>query len=186
MKHARRPGGFTLIEVIIALAIVALAVGALLGTITSSASNVLYLKDKTLAQWVALDRLAEIRTAKLMPDKGKRTGNAEMAGQRWQWEEEVVELPVKGMFRIDVRARPTGETVNDNRTITQPTSQTVPESRPSGSETEKLSWTASVVGVMSSARSDLQSSIGAPLAGEPPKGAPNNPPPNSPKGGQDR
>ena len=70
--------------------------GALLGTITSSASNVIYLKDKTLAEWVALNRLTEIRIAQQLPDKGKRTGNAEMGGMRWQWEEEVTELPRQG------------------------------------------------------------------------------------------
>ena len=107
--------GFTLLEVLIALAIVAVSVGALLGTVTSSASNIIYLKDKTLAEWVALNRLTEIRIAQQMPDPGKRTGNAEMGGMRWQWEEEVVELPVKGMFRVDMRARPTGETVDDSR-----------------------------------------------------------------------
>ena len=117
--------GFTLLEVLIALAIVALSVGALLGTVTSSASNVSYLKDKTLAEWVALNRLTEIRTAKLMPDTGKRTGNAEMGGMRWQYEEEVSELPIKTMFRIDVRVRPTGETVDDSRELDKPTSQQV-------------------------------------------------------------
>ena len=60
--------GFTLLEVLIALAIVALSAGALLGTITSSASNVAYLQDKTLAEWVALNRLTEIRIAQQMPD----------------------------------------------------------------------------------------------------------------------
>ena len=64
--------------------------------ITSSASNVIYLKDKTLAEWVALNRLTEIRIAQQMPAKGKRTGNAEMGGMRWQWEEEVTELPDQG------------------------------------------------------------------------------------------
>ena len=114
--------GFTLLEVLIALAIVAMSAGALLGTITSSASNVSYLKDKTLAEWVALNRLTEIRIAQQMPDTGKRTGNAEMGGMRWQWEQEVTELPmVKGMFRIDVRARPTGETVDDSREPDKPT-----------------------------------------------------------------
>ncbi len=108
--------GFTLLEVLIALAIVAMSAGALLGTITSSASNISYLKDKTLAEWVALNRLTEIRIAQQMPDKGKRTGNAEMGGMRWQWEQEVTEMPlVEGLFRVDVRVRPTGETVDENR-----------------------------------------------------------------------
>jgi general secretion pathway protein I len=90
--------GFTLLEVLIALAIVALSAGALMGTVTSSASNVSYLKDKTLAEWVALNRLTEIRIAQQFPSPGKRTGSAEMGGMRWQWEEEVTELPIEGML----------------------------------------------------------------------------------------
>ena len=89
--------GFTLLEVLIALAIVAMSVGALLGTVTSSASNVIYLKDKTLAEWVALNRLTEMRIDQNMPDQGKRNGNTVMGGMRWEWEEEVIELPVKGI-----------------------------------------------------------------------------------------
>jgi general secretion pathway protein I len=178
-----RPRGFTLLEVLIALAIVALAVGALLGTITSSGSNVSYLKDKTLAEWVALNRLTEIRTAKLMPDPGKRTGSAEMGGMRWQWEEEVGELPIKGMFRIDVRARPTGETVDDSRELDKPTSQQVAKTESSTSATDKLNWTTTVTGVMSGSRSQLQDAIAWPMRGQTTgsaQGSPNNPTPGSP------
>ncbi len=156
---ARRQHGFTLLEVLIALVIVAMAVGALLGTITSSASNVTYLRSKTLAEWVALNRLTEIRISQQMPDTGKRTGNAEMGGMRWQWEEEVSELPIKGMFRVDVRARPTGETVDDSRPLDKPSEQKEPDSDTSGSSTEKLTWTTSVTGIVSSARSDRRDAI---------------------------
>ena len=147
-----------------------------------------YLKDKTLGEWVALNRLTEIRTAKLMPDTGKRTGSAEMGGMRWQWEEEVTELPIKGMFRIDVRSRPTGETVDDSRALDKPTSQQVTKTESSTTATEKLAWTTTVTGVMSGARSDLQDSIAYPLRGQQAgnnkpnnPGGPNNPgSPNTP------
>jgi general secretion pathway protein I len=175
--------GFTLLEVLIALAIVALSVGALLGTVTSSASNLSYLKDKTLAEWVAMNRLAEIRTAKLFPPTGKRTGNAEMGGMRWQWEEEVTELPIKGMFRIDVRARPTGETVDDSRELDKPTTQEEAKSEASTSATEKLNWTTTVTGVISTSRSQLQDAIAWPMrgqAGTSRQGGPNNQTPGSP------
>jgi general secretion pathway protein I len=165
LATARRARGFTLLEVLIALAIVAMSVGALLGTITSSASNVAYLKDKTLAEWVALNRLTEIRIAQQMPDKGNRTGNTVMAGMRWQWEQEVTELPIKGMFRIDVRARPTGETVDDTREVAKSTTQKDPDSSAAGDELEKLSWTTTVTGIVGSAQSDRHDAIGAPLVG---------------------
>src|SRR3954471_14708110 len=104
---ARRPRGFTLLEVLVALAIVAMSVGALLGTITSSASNIIYLKEKTMAEWVALNRLTELRIDRNMPDIGKHSGNSVMGGIRWEWQEEIIELPIKGMFRIDVRSHST-------------------------------------------------------------------------------
>src|SRR5687767_5647749 len=122
-KTVNSSRGFTLLEVLIALAIVAMSVGALLGTVTSSASNVIYLKEKTLAEWVALNRLTELRIDQSMPDKGKRTGNTTMGGSRWVWEEEVIELPVKGLFRIDVRAHSTGELVDDSKPAEKPTAQ---------------------------------------------------------------
>lgn len=171
--------GFTLLEVIIALAIVALSVGALLGSVTSSASNIIYLKDKTMAEWVALNRLAEIRISKQMPDLGKRTGETVMGGMRWQWEQEVLELPVKGMFRIDVRSRPTGEAVDDSKpSLNRPTAQTEPESKSSGGEMEKLSWTTTVTGIIGSARSDLTQPIAANYSGSPQTSGPNNGPNN--------
>lgn len=166
--------GFTLIEVLIALAIVALAVGALLGTLTSAASNISYLRDKTLAEWVALDHLTEVRISQNMPDKGKRTGYSVLGGIRWQWEQEVTELPIKGLLRIDVRARSTGETVDDQRQTEKPTAQKDPDSTPSGGDTEKLNWTTTVTGVVSSARSDRKAPLPTPLRGNIAAG-PNNP-----------
>jgi general secretion pathway protein I len=166
--------GFTLIEVLIALAIVAMAVGALLGTLTSAASNISYLHEKTLAEWVALNRLTEIRIAQIMPDKGKRAGNTVMGGMRWQWEQEVVELPVKGMFRVDVRARPTGEFVDDSRDVQKPTAQKEPDSSPSGGELDKVAWATTVTGVVGAARSRLSAPIAIPYRGNITAG-PNNP-----------
>ncbi|MEJ0084056.1 MAG: type II secretion system minor pseudopilin GspI [Pseudomonadota bacterium] len=173
------PRGFTLIEVLIALAIVAMAVGALLGTLTSAASNISYLHDKTLAEWVALNRLTEIRIAQQMPDRGKRSGSAVMGGMRWQWEQEVVELPVKGMFRVDVRTRPTGEAVDDSRDVQKQTAQKEPDSSPSGGELDKLSWSTTVTGVVSAARSDRLQPIATPYRGNI-TGAPNNRGPGAP------
>lgn len=182
MKRSLKTRGFTLLEVLIALAIVAMSAGALLGTITSSASNVIYLKDKTLAEWVAMNRLTEIRIARQFPSPGKRTGSAEMGGQRWQWEEEVSELPIEGMLRIDVRARPTGEAVDDTRELEKESEQTERDSEVSGSATEKLSWTTTVTGVISSSRSDRLTAIAVPFrGGAGSQGGKNNPQnPNTP------
>jgi general secretion pathway protein I len=181
----RHDGGFTLLEVLVALAIVAMSVGALLGTVTSSASNVIYLKDKTLSEWVALNRLTEDRIDTNLPDKGKRTGESVMGGTRYVWEEEVVELPiVKGMFRIEVRAHSTGELVDDSRPVDKPKKQALSKSSPSGSSLDKTAWTSTVTGVVSSSRS-ARNNAGPSLLGNL-QGSPNTPPntppaPNPPK-----
>ncbi len=98
--------GFTLIEVLVALAIVTIGMAALLGALSSSADSVGYLRDKTLAEWVALNRVAEVRLSLQRPTKGKTSGDVEMAGRHWTWQQEVLETEIKGILRVDVSAKP--------------------------------------------------------------------------------
>lgn len=183
---AARQRGFTLLEVLIALAIVALCVGALLGSVTSSASNIIYLKDKMLAEWVALNRLTEMRIAQQMPGKGDRTGKIDMAGTRWQWESEVTELPIKGMFRIEVHVRSTGESVDDEKKPPpKSTAQTEPDTTSAGTDLEKVAWAATVTGVVGSSSPSPRSPIAFQYAGNPQSnrpGGPNNPGTPNPPG----
>jgi general secretion pathway protein I len=97
--------GFTLVEVLVALFIVALGMGALLSALGSAADNVSYLREKTFAQWVALNRVAEVRLQGKVPSKGKENGESDFAGHKWQWEQEVTPLDVPGVMRMDVKVR---------------------------------------------------------------------------------
>jgi general secretion pathway protein I len=179
---ARRTTGFTLLEVLIALAIVAMSVAALLGSVTSSASNVIYLKEKTLAEWVALNRVTEIRIAQNMPGTGRRMGTTVMAGMRWEWEEEITELPVQGMFRIDVRSHNTGEAVDDTRPPDKPTAQAATSTTSSSAAADRIAWTSTATGVIGSSRSDLRQPVGAPLTGTLTQGPGGQPPGGQPPG----
>ncbi|HEV2285346.1 MAG TPA: type II secretion system minor pseudopilin GspI [Steroidobacteraceae bacterium] len=105
--------GFTLIEVLVALAIVAIGMAAVLGTLTSSADTVAYLRDKTFANWVALNQIAQLRLSGQAPAAGKNDGDAELAGRKWHWQQEVSATQVPGMLRIDVSVRPTDVPVSD-------------------------------------------------------------------------
>jgi general secretion pathway protein I len=106
--RSHRAAGFTLVEVLVALVIVAVGMSALLAALSSAADNTNYLRDKTFAQWVALNRVAEVRLQGRMPSKGKESGEVEFAGNRWQWEQEVSELDVPGVVRMDVKVRLAG------------------------------------------------------------------------------
>ncbi|MBE9568484.1 MAG: type II secretion system minor pseudopilin GspI [Proteobacteria bacterium] len=80
-----KSSGFTLIEVMVALTIIALSLGALLSTSGSQANNATYLKQKTLAHWVAVNELTQMRISKQFPDLGDKKGSTEMAENEWFW-----------------------------------------------------------------------------------------------------
>ncbi len=82
---------FTLIEVIVALFIVALGLGALLSTLTSSAGNIEHLRDKSFAEWVALNRISSVRLARPFPTTGKTNGQEDFANTKWYWRQEVTD-----------------------------------------------------------------------------------------------
>jgi general secretion pathway protein I len=106
MPVRQRTGGFTLIEVLVALAIVAIGMAAVLGALSSSANTISYLRDKTFAEWVALNHVAEERLKGQPPATGNSDGDVDFAGRKWHWRQEVVATEVQGMVRLDVKVRP--------------------------------------------------------------------------------
>jgi general secretion pathway protein I len=98
--------GFTLIEVMVALAIVTIGMAAVLGALSSSAETIAYLRDKSFANWVALNQIALMRISGQLPAPGKSDGDVEFAGRKWHWHQEVNTMQVPGMVRMDVSVRP--------------------------------------------------------------------------------
>ena len=97
--------GFTLVEVMVALAVVAVALPALLVTLSQQLDGLRYLEDRTQAQWVAANRLAELRLvvgAKGSLQTGRVSGNEELAGRNWYWWSEGVETQLPGFFRYEI------------------------------------------------------------------------------------
>jgi general secretion pathway protein I len=104
-----RHRGFTLIEVLVALVIVAVGMSAMMGALTSSARTVTYMQDKTFAEWVALNQIANDRLQLgqgQLPGTGNSTGDVDYAGRSWHWRQEIVASQVPGIMRIDVKVRP--------------------------------------------------------------------------------
>ena len=102
----QKPGsGFTLVEVMVALAVVAVALPALLLTLSQQLDGARYLDDRAQAQWVAANRLAELRlilTAKGTLQSGTLSGTEELAGRKWYWWSEGVETQLPGFFRYEI------------------------------------------------------------------------------------
>ncbi len=101
----RRGAGFTLIEVLVALAIASLGLAAVLSVVTNSTRNASYFRDRTFASWIAQNKVTEARLAATMPSVDKTSGDLDYAGQKWKWEQAVTQTEVPGMRRIDVAVR---------------------------------------------------------------------------------
>ena len=82
----RRQVGFTLLEVMIALLITALALAALVGAAGRAASDTGHLRDRTEAAWVAQNVIADLRLAPEWPAPGTQRGQTMMLGRRWFWQ----------------------------------------------------------------------------------------------------
>lgn len=113
MRHipsARRRCGFTLLEVLVALAILAIAMAALIRVASDSARTQLILQERTLAGWVAENVIAELQLEGRWPDAGSRfNGEAVMADRDWRWTVEVQATPEPDLRRVDVHVHAIGE-----------------------------------------------------------------------------
>jgi len=101
-RHRRAPAGFTLVEVLVALAIVAIALMAALRAAAQSTGNVGELRARLFAGWVAENRLAEHRARGDWLPLGIQQGKAREGGVEFAWREEVTATPNAAFRRIDV------------------------------------------------------------------------------------
>jgi general secretion pathway protein I len=94
--------GFTLLEVLVALAILAITMAAIARTASSSIHHVEALRTRVIADWVAQNRLALHQARGDWIPAGIQTGSEEQAGQSYPWQEEVIATPNPTMRRIVV------------------------------------------------------------------------------------
>lgn len=100
MKRVR---GFTLLEVLVAVLVLGLVMFAIVSAGSRYADSASYLREKTLALWVARNRLTEIDLQPVFPALGRSDDTVDMGNIRWRWKAEVKETPDQNLRRIDIR-----------------------------------------------------------------------------------
>ncbi|PTB32909.1 type II secretion system minor pseudopilin GspI [Photobacterium phosphoreum] len=80
----KRSQGFTLLEVLVALAIFAVAALSVMRAVSQNLNNLGYLEQKTLASMVADNELAQLHLSGDYPSSVKR-GKSTLADQEWYW-----------------------------------------------------------------------------------------------------
>ena len=94
--------GFTLLETMIALAIVSLGMMAVNAQLNRYVVSAIYIEQKTLASWIASNVLTELSVAPEWPPLGETEGEVEFAQRQWIWRAGVSETPVENLRRVDV------------------------------------------------------------------------------------
>ncbi len=106
LSRLRASAGFTLVEVMVAMAVVAVALPALLFALIQQLDGTEHLRDRTLASWVASNQLAALR---LMVEKdgrlpsGRLSGESRLADREWYWWVEQEKTEVPGFIRVEIR-----------------------------------------------------------------------------------
>lgn len=153
--------GFTLIEVLAALIIVSLGMLGVIEAVSQTAKNGAYLRDKTLAHWVAMNQLSKVRLDTRAPNTDKSSDEVEMADRKWRWSMVVTQTGVQTMRLIEISVAP--------------------------ADAPKTASYAKVTGFYGSAIAPTQPMVswtgqgpgGLPGGGPPPIGTPGEPPPGS-------
>jgi general secretion pathway protein I len=105
MRHRRQNSGFLLVELLVALAILAIPLAAITRSVGQAIDNTVALRERSIALWVAQDQLVLHRLRRDWPDTKTVTGTRELGGRVWRWEEKVSTTPVPQMRRIEIEVR---------------------------------------------------------------------------------
>jgi len=101
----KKQQAFTLLEVMLAMAVFAIAGVALLGAAGNNLKNVGNLETKMFANWVASNQLVEVNLNTNWPPKNNKKGKVEMAGREWYWQQKVIKTTDKDMRAVVLEVR---------------------------------------------------------------------------------
>ncbi|MFK7861828.1 MAG: type II secretion system minor pseudopilin GspI [Granulosicoccus sp.] len=97
--------GFTLIEILVAMTIIAVGVSALVSSAGASAWRADYLREREFGRWVASNALTELQTLPAWPDIGTTNKEVEMGLFRWYVRTQTQAVADPDLRRVDVQVR---------------------------------------------------------------------------------
>ncbi len=110
--------GFTLLEVLVALTILAIALGALVRAVGGAAHNAAWLEERSFAQWVAENEIVRMQALGEWPEPGRKTGQSEMASRVWHWRAAISTTPEIDLRRVEITVHRTADDPDPVTTFT--------------------------------------------------------------------
>ena len=101
-RAAHRVGGFTLVEVMVALVIATLGLSAVITIASNSIDNAATFRQRALALYIGLNVITDMRLDNEFPDVREDTEEIEYANQDWLWTSRVIETDVDALRRVEV------------------------------------------------------------------------------------
>lgn len=94
--------GFTLVEVMVALAIIAIALTAVAAKMGRMVDTSNAMRERTYASWIGQNKIAEMRLANVIPEVSSTSGDVDFANTNWEWRAVVSESGIENLYRVDV------------------------------------------------------------------------------------
>jgi general secretion pathway protein I len=93
---------FTLVEVMVALAIIALSLTAVAAKMSRMIDTSNSMRERTYASWIAQNKITELRLANVLPEVSATSGEVDYANTTWRWRAVISESGIEDLFRVDV------------------------------------------------------------------------------------
>ena len=97
-----RSRAFTLVEVMVALAIIALSLTAIAAKMSRMIDTSNSMRERTYASWIAQNKITELRLANVLPEVSTTSGDIDYANSNWRWRAVISESGIENLFRVDV------------------------------------------------------------------------------------
>ena len=102
MITTRHRNGFTLLEVLVALLVIAMTMTAAFQSVSSSSQTLSRLQENTFARWVAESEMTNVQLGLVKPSVGLVSGNTHFGGRQWQWQRSITVAADPELRRVKI------------------------------------------------------------------------------------